>query len=97
MIEEYKMANTQFMFSSTGNVKKEFYKQIQTDGYNMIRDENDVESGYAKSPIILLDGSKSLKIESQAKIDERMRKEAKEYVKLHKRKGEDWMRSNGFM
>ena len=97
MLEEYKMANTQFMFSNTNNIKKEFYRQIQSNGYNMLRDENDVESGYAKSPIILLDGSKSLKIESQTKIDERMRKEAKTYVKLHKRKGEDWMQANGFV
>lgn len=97
MIDEYKIANTQFMFSSTDNVKKTFYSRLQENGYNMIRDENDVESGYAKSPIILLDGSKTLKIESQTKIDERMRKEAKAYVKLYKRTGESWMTERGFM
>ena len=60
----------------------------------MLRDENDVGSGYAKSPVILLNCEKTIKLEKTESINKDMTKAAKEYVKMYKRNGEDWMKKH---
>lgn len=62
----------------------------------MLRDENDVAGGYAKSPVILLDGASTLKITNTETINDDMRRGAKEYVKQYKKHGEEWMERMGF-
>lgn len=96
LIEEYQMANTQFMFTddNANKVKNAYYDIVSKNGYNMLRDENDVGSGYAKSPVILLNCEKTIKLEKTESINKDMTKAAKEYVKMYKRNGEDWMKKH---
>lgn len=95
-IEEYKLANSTFGLYSTKSTQDAFYKVVEDKGYNMLRDENDISAGYSKAPVILLDGSKSVTIESRTSVNDEMRKEAKSYVKQYRKHGEEWMKSRGF-
>lgn len=92
----YSMANSSLMFESMTPVRDAYFSKLKEKGYNMLRDENDVGSGYAKNPVILLDGSKSVSIESSAFITTAMRKEAKAYTKEHINAGKSWLQRLGF-
>lgn len=97
MLEEYQMANSSFMFTDDDSrkVKNAYYDVVSKNGYNMLRDENDVVGGYAKAPVILLNCEKTVKLEKTESINKDMRKSAKEYTKMYKKHGEDWMKKHG--
>ena len=80
------------MFDEDGmdKVRNAYFKNLKDAGYNMLRDENDIVNGYAKSPVILLDGSASLSIKSSEVISKAMKKDAKTYVKQYRKRGEEW-------
>ena len=90
--DAYDIANTQFMFNENGmsEVRDAFFEKLRNAGFNMLRDENDISNGYAKSPIILLDASESVSLKSSEVITKAMRKGSKEYVKQYKKKGQEW-------
>lgn len=89
--QEYQIANSQLMFDkSMGEVRSAYFKNLKKSGYNMLRDENDIGSGYAKSPIILLDAESSVSLKSSEIITKAMKKDAKAYVKQYKKHGEEW-------
>ena len=85
------------MFDEGGmdKVRNAYFKNLKDAGYNMLRDENDIINGYAKSPVILLDGSASLSIKSSEVISKAMKKDAKTYVKQYKKRGEEWAEQFG--
>ena len=95
--DDYTFANSSLMFDEDGmdKVRNAYFKNLKDAGYNMLRDENDIATGYAKSPVILLDGSASLSIKSSEVITKAMRKEAKTYVKQYKKRGEEWAEQFG--
>lgn len=95
--DEYTFANSSLMFNENGmdKVRNAYFKNLKDAGYNMLRDENDISAGYAKSPVILLDGSASLSIKSSEVITKAMKKEAKTYVKQYKKRGEEWAEQFG--
>ena len=89
--EDYQIANSQFMFDeSMGKVRDAYFENVKKAGYNILRDENDIGSGYAKTPIILLDGDSSVSIKSSEIITKAMKQDAKTYRKLYKKQGEEW-------
>lgn len=94
--EEYIWANSSFGLPEAVDVREAYFKKVSNRGYNMLRDENDVAGGYAKSPVILLDGASTLKITNTETINDDMRRGAKEYVKQYKKHGEEWMERMGF-
>lgn len=95
--DEYTFANSSLMFDEDGmdKVRNAYFKNLKDAGYNMLRDENDIAAGYAKSPVILLDGSESLSIKSSEVITKAMKKDAKTYVKQYKKRGEEWAEQFG--
>lgn len=97
LLEDYQMANSAFMFNDSGSrkIKESFFDKVSKSGYNMLLDENDVGSGYAKAPVILINCEKTVKLEKTEGINDDMRKSAKEYMKTYKKNGEDWMRKHG--
>lgn len=94
---DYTFANSSLMFNEDGmdKVRNAYFKNLKNAGYNMLRDENDIETGYAKSPVILLDGSSTLSIKSSETITKAMKKDAKTYVKQYKKHGEEWAEQFG--
>lgn len=94
----YSTANSSLMFDDSGmnSVKEAYFAKLKEKGYNMLRDENDVSNGYAKNPVLIFDGSKSLSIESSAFITNEMRKEAKAYKKETIDAGKSWLQKLGF-
>ncbi len=89
--QEYQVANSQFMFDeSMGAIRTAYFNNLKKAGYNILRDENDIGSGYAKTPIIILDSEISVSLKSSEVITKAMKKDAKNYVKQYKKHGEEW-------
>ena len=89
--QEYQVANSQLMFDeSMGNIRTAYFNNLKKAGYNILRDENDIGSGYAKTPIIILDSEISVSLKSSEVITKAMKKDAKNYVKQYKKHGEEW-------
>ena len=61
------------------------------NGYNALRDENDVNSKIAVSPIIIFNPEKSLKVVSVTEITDELRKANKAKLKQYKTQGKDWL------
>ena len=94
--EHYQLANSQLMFdNSMKEIRSEYFNNLKKSGYNMLRDENDIGSGYAKTPIILLDAETSVSLKSSEVITKAMKKDAKAYVKQYKKYGEEWVNQFG--
>lgn len=93
---EYSYANSALVMQDKSYIRDPFFKSVKQNGYNMLRDENDVRSKLSKAPIIVLDGAKSLEITKQESISDAMRKGSKTYIKQYKKYGEDWMSKQGF-
>lgn len=89
--DDYQLANSQFMFDEAmSEVRNAYFNNVKKAGYNILRDENDIGSGYAKTPIIILDGDASVSIKSSEVITKAMRQDAKTYTKIYKKQGEAW-------
>lgn len=95
-LDDYTMANSSLMFDDMSNVRDAYFSKLKEQGYNMLRDENDVSTGYAKNPIILLDASSTTMLETRTLITDQMRKDAKSFNKEQKKKVKQWMKENGF-
>lgn len=91
----YKEVNKQMTFTEALRpeipyVKESVRKQVESKGYNALRDENDVAWNVAKSPIIIFSPEKTLKVITVTKINNEMRKASKETLKQYKKLGKNW-------
>lgn len=57
-----------YLLVSNRDLRDPYFKQLEEQGYSMILDDADIRSGIAKSPIIVFDRKKSLKLESNKTI-----------------------------
>lgn len=71
--------------------QKAFKEALQSKGYNMLRDENDFQSGLTKAPVIILDPQKTLEVTSVSNITDELRKKSKETVKQYNALGKKWV------
>ena len=93
--ELYRLANYLFVYDDQiQSSKKQFYKEVQNKGYNILRDEYDSLSGVVKSPIIILDGESSVSIKSSKIVTNSMSKKASKYVNKYEKKGEEWAKKH---
>jgi hypothetical protein len=92
----YEMTNTKLTFdkefdSDAPYVQSVVKKEMESKGYNALRDENDVITGVAKSPIIIFSPEKSLEVVSVSQITDQVRAANKETLKQYKQQGKDWV------
>jgi hypothetical protein len=64
------------MFDGAVAMRKEVKSHFQKLGYNSLLDQNDIREGLAKSPLIVFDPDKTLRIVSKSKIDDVVKKAA---------------------
>lgn len=74
-----------------GIMQQHFRAAFEAKGYNAVRDENDISSKIAKSPIIIFSPEKSLKVIKTTEITDTIRKANKQDLKSYKKNGKDWI------
>ena len=63
------LVDNNVLFEGSISLRKEVKNHFQKIGYNSLLDQNDIKAGLARSPLIVFDPEKTLKIVSQSKID----------------------------
>lgn len=74
-------------------VQKKVREAMMSKSYNALRDENDVEGGIAKAPIIIFNPQDSLKVTSVTQITDELRSANKQKLKAYRSAGKDWVES----
>lgn len=92
----YEVTNTKLTFDKEFDpdapfVQKAFREKMKSEGYNAVRDENDVVGKIAKSPIIVFEPENSLKVTSSTMVTDEIRRANKETLSLYKSLGKDWV------
>jgi hypothetical protein len=64
------------LFAGSIAVRPVIKQHFQKLGYNSMLDQNDIREGLAKSPLIVFDPEKTLRVVSQSKIDDVIKKAA---------------------
>lgn len=77
-------------------VRETMQKTFAAKGYNALRDENDTSFDLAKSPIVIFNPEKSLKITTVTQITKEVQKANKQKLKMYKENGKDWVESQIF-
>lgn len=88
-----KLALNQKADANIPEMQRLFREGFAKQGYNAVRDENDVMLGLSKAPIIVFNPQKSLKVVRMTDITDRVRKANKETLKQYKRSGKSWLES----
>lgn len=57
-----------YLLVSNKNLRDPYFKRLEKAGYSMVMDDADIRSGISKSPIIVFDRSKSLKLDTTKTI-----------------------------
>lgn len=78
-------------FKGAAEVQQTVRETFMAKGYNALRDENDVGSGLAKSPVIIFDPASSLKVTSVTTITDELRRANKEKLQQYKSMGKGWV------
>lgn len=92
----YELANTSLTFDEgfapgIKYAQTAFRNELQTKGYNAVRDENDFRGGIAKAPIVIFSPEKSLRVTSVTNITDEFRTANKQQLKQYKSRGKDWL------
>ncbi len=92
----YDELNVSMTFSSKMDpsapyIQKTFSDELQKNGYNMLRDENDYQNKVAKAPVIILNPEKTLSVVSVTDITDELRGASKEILGDYKKLGKDWV------
>lgn len=74
-------------------IQKAVREHFQKNGFNAVRDENDVEGGIAKAPIIIFSPESSLKVTHVTDITDEIRMANKERLAAYKALGKNWAES----
>lgn len=92
----YEQANQKLTFDATFDpeapfIQKKMRENYTAKGYNALRDENDVNSKIAKSPVIIFNPQDSLRVVRTSQITDEVRKANKQKLKVYKSLGKDWL------
>lgn len=75
------------MFTGSVKMRQEVKDHFKKLGYNSLLDQNDMREGLAKTPLVVFDPEKTLRIVSQSKIDDVIKAAAKKTYKETKNSG----------
>lgn len=64
------------LFTNAVAMRAEVKKHFQSLGYNSLLDQNDIKEGLATTPVIVFDPQKTLRVVSQTRIDDTIKKHA---------------------
>lgn len=79
------LVDNNVLFDGSVRMRKEVKKHFQSRGYNSLLDQNDIKQGLAKTPLIVFDPEKTLRVVSKSKIDDVIKKSAKKTYKETKK------------
>lgn len=74
-------------------VRETMQKTFESKGYNALRDENDTSFDLAKTPIVIFNPEKSLKVTTVTQITKEVQKANKQKLKMYKQSGKEWIES----
>jgi hypothetical protein len=75
------------LFTGSVQMRQEVKAHFQKLGYNSLLDQNDIREGLAKTPLIVFDPEKTLRVVAQSKIDDVIKAAAKKTYKETKKSG----------
>ncbi len=75
------LVDNNVLFDGSVRMRQEVKKHFQSRGYNSLLDQNDIKEGLAKTPLIVFDPEKTLRVVSKSKIDDVIKKSAKKTYK----------------
>lgn len=81
------------MDANAPHIQKAVRDKMTSQGYNALRDENDIASKIAKAPIIIFNPQDSLKVVKVTDITDQLRKANKQKLKQYKKNGKSWIDS----